>query len=94
MNFFERLEQPTPKFFRFIRNVGMALTSLGGSILAAPGLLPSPVVQLAGYVMVAGTVATVICQAVIRDYDDWDDPDDPFGAGAIPESNPLLDPDQ
>lgn len=94
MNFFERLEHPTPKFFRFIRNLGVALTSLGGSILAAPGLLPSPVLNLAGYVMVAGMVATIICQAVIRDEDDWEDNNDPFGPTAIPERNPLLDPNR
>jgi hypothetical protein len=44
--------------------------------------------------MVAGMVATIICQAVIRDEDDWEDNNDPFGPTAIPERNPLLDPDR
>lgn len=44
--------------------------------------------------MVAGMVATVICQAVIRDEDDWEDYNDPSGPTAIAERNPLLDPNR
>ncbi|MDO3695891.1 hypothetical protein QVZ41_13655 [Wenyingzhuangia sp. chi5] len=67
MNIQERLTQPTPSFFRKLRNIGLALAAASGAILAAPIALPAAVISIAGYVAVAGTVATAVSQAVVSD---------------------------
>lgn len=63
----ERLKRPTPIFFRRLRNIGIALVAAGGAILAAPITLPAALISIAGYLAVAGTVATTISQAVVSD---------------------------
>ncbi len=70
MNLTERYKKPTPKFFRTLRNIGIALAATGGAILAAPISLPAIVLTIAGYLTVAGTVATTVSQAVVADVDD------------------------
>tara|TARA_E500000318_G_C3460931_1_gene172637 strand:+ start:124 stop:378 length:255 start_codon:yes stop_codon:yes gene_type:complete len=77
MNLKERYSKPTPKFFRTLRNIGIALTAAGGAILAAPVAIPTALFTIATYVTVAGTVATVVSQAVVKDEDD--DHDEPGG---------------
>lgn len=67
MNIVERYKKPTPKFFRLLRNIGIALATAGGAIIAAPIALPAVVVTVATYMTVAGTVATAVSQAVVKD---------------------------
>lgn len=69
MNLTERFNRPTPKFFRILRNIGIGLAATGGAILAAPISLPAIVLTIAGYLTVAGTVATTVSQAVVSDLD-------------------------
>jgi hypothetical protein len=64
------MKQPTPKFFRTIRNIGIILAGIGGAILTAPVTLPAIVITVAGYLTVAGTVATAISQAVTEPGDE------------------------
>lgn len=66
MNVIGRLSSPTPKFFKVIRNIGLALAAAGGVIIAAPVALPALVVTIGGYLVVAGTVATAVSQAVVE----------------------------
>jgi hypothetical protein len=63
----ERLKRPTPRFFRRLRNIGIALAAAGAAILAAPIALPAALISIADYLAVAGTVATAISQAVVAD---------------------------
>ncbi|MFD0762739.1 hypothetical protein ACFQZW_11660 [Lutibacter aestuarii] len=63
----ERYKKPTPPFFRKLRNIGIALATAGGVIIAAPISLPAAVVTVATYLTVAGTVATAVSQAVVSD---------------------------
>ena len=70
MNIFERLSAPTPKFFRVLRTIGLALAAAGGSLLAAPVAIPAGIITLAGYLTVAGTVMTAVSQSAV----DQDDP--------------------
>jgi hypothetical protein len=64
----ERIQEPTPKFFRIIRNVGLLLTALSGVAAAAPVVLPAVIITAAGYLAVAGGIASAISQtAIIRD---------------------------
>ncbi|REE82991.1 hypothetical protein BX611_0268 [Lutibacter oceani] len=67
MKIIDRLKQPTPTFFRKLRNIGIALATTGGAILAAPISLPALLITIATYLTVAGTVATAVSQAVVSD---------------------------
>ncbi len=66
----DRFKKPTPKFFRTLRNIGIALAAAGGAILAAPISMPAIILTIAGYLTVAGTVVTTVSQAVVADVDD------------------------
>jgi len=74
MNIIQRFSQPTPKFFRTLRNIGIALATAGGAIIAAPISLPAIVVTIATYLTVAGTVATAVSQAVVAGEEDEESP--------------------
>lgn len=63
MNIKQRVKSKTPKFFRTIRNIGLAVAAIGGSILAAPVALPVVLVKIAGYLTVAGGIASAVSQA-------------------------------
>ena len=69
MNILERYRKPTPKIFRILRNIGLALATAGGTILASPVTLSGQVLSLAAYITIAGTVASAICQAVVSNED-------------------------
>lgn len=61
-----RLQQPTPPFFQKIRNIGLLIAALGTSILASPVVLPVLLVNIAGYVVVAGGVMSAVGQAAMK----------------------------
>lgn len=67
MKLIERYQKPTPIFFRKLRNIGIALATAGGAIIAAPIALPTIVITIATYLTVTGTVATAVSQAVVSD---------------------------
>ena len=62
MNIIKRVKSPTPKFFKVLRNIGLVLAAIGGTILAAPVALPAIVVTVGGYVAVAGGVISAVSQ--------------------------------
>ncbi|MDK2770614.1 MAG: hypothetical protein KYX68_00090 [Flavobacterium sp.] len=63
----DRAKAPTPKFFKVLRTVGLALAAIGGTILAAPIALPAIVTTIGGYVAVAGGVLTAASQLTTTD---------------------------
>lgn len=67
MKIIERYKKPTPNFFRVLRNIGIALATAGGAIIAAPITIPATIVTIATYMTVAGTVAIAVSQAVVSD---------------------------
>lgn len=67
MNIVERVKAPTPKFFKVLRTVGLALCAASGAILAAPIALPAALVSAAGYFTVAGGVLTAVSQAAVEE---------------------------
>lgn len=67
MNLIKRAKAPTPKFFRVLRTVGVALAAVGGTILAAPIALPAIITTLGGYVAVAGGVLSAASQLTTTD---------------------------
>ena len=60
----ERIEAPTPPFFKKVRNTGLAIAAIAATHLASPVALPAIVLKIAAYLAVAGTVATTVSQAV------------------------------
>lgn len=75
MKLTERLQAPTPKFFRILRNIGIALAAAGGVILTAPISLPVAVVTIGGYLTVAGGVMTAVSQSAVDGEKDCADDD-------------------
>jgi hypothetical protein len=62
----QRAAMPTPKLFRILKVIGLTLLAASGSLLAAPVALPAIVTTIAGYVAVAGTVATAVSQVTVE----------------------------
>ena len=67
MGIIKRVKAPTPNFFRKLRNMGMAVAAVSGVLLTAPVALPAVLVKLAGYLAVAGGIASAISQTVTDD---------------------------
>ena len=63
----DRAKAPTPKFFKVLRTVGLALAAVGGTILAAPIALPAIIPTIGGYVAVAGGVLSAASQLTTTD---------------------------
>ena len=62
MNIIKRVKTPTPKFFKVLRNIGLTLAAVGGTILAAPIALPVLITTVGGYLAVAGGVLSAVSQ--------------------------------
>jgi len=65
MTLLERVQAPTPKFFRVLRTIGLTIAGIGGTLLASPVALPAILIQVGGYLTVAGTVITTVSQATV-----------------------------
>lgn len=63
----QRFQQPTPVFFKKLRNIGLALAGVGATILAAPITLPAIIASIGGYLAVAGGVITAVSQAAVKE---------------------------
>ena len=66
MNVVERALAPTPKWFKILRTVGIALATIGGSIIAAPVALPVGLVSAAGYLVLGGSIISVVSQTAVK----------------------------
>ncbi|WP_276485575.1 hypothetical protein [Paraflavitalea pollutisoli] len=64
-NIINRMTTKTPKFFKFLRTLGVALAAASGALLAAPIELPDAVNTIAGYVAVAGSVMGAVSQTAV-----------------------------
>ena len=67
MKVVERIKAPTPKFFKILRSIGLALLAISGTIVAAPIVLPVTVVTVAGYMAVAGGVISAVSQMTVAE---------------------------
>lgn len=67
MKVIERIKAPTPKFFKILRSIGLALLAISGTIVAAPIVLPVTVVTVAGYMAVAGGVISAVSQMTVAE---------------------------
>jgi uncharacterized membrane protein HdeD (DUF308 family) len=66
MNVVERTLAPTPKWFKVLRTVGIALASVGGVIIASPVTLPVGLVSIAGYLVLGGSIISVVSQTAVK----------------------------
>jgi len=62
-----RFTAPTPKFFKVLRNIGLVLATVGGTLVTAPISLPIIVTTIGGYVAVAGGVISAVSQLTTID---------------------------
>jgi hypothetical protein len=62
----KRMNRPTPSFFKKVRNAGLALAAISTAILTAPVALPAILVNLAGYIAVAGGVMSGVSQTAVK----------------------------
>ena len=67
MKIVERIKAPTPKFFKILRSIGLALLAISGTVVAAPIVLPLTVVTVAGYMAVAGGVISAVSQLTVAE---------------------------
>ena len=66
LNLAERIQAPTPKWFKILRTVGIALASVGGVIIASPLALPVGLVAAAGYLVLGGSILSVVSQTAVK----------------------------
>ncbi|MEP0367333.1 MAG: DUF5675 family protein [Cyclobacteriaceae bacterium] len=66
MNIIDRVKAPTPKFFKVLRNVGLALAAAGGAILASPIALPAGIITVGGYLVASGSVLSAVSQTTVE----------------------------
>jgi hypothetical protein len=66
MNLVNRVMAPTPKWFKVLRTVGIALASIGGIIVASPVALPVGLVSAAGYLILGGSIISVVSQTAVE----------------------------
>lgn len=64
-NLVNRVTNKTPKFFKLLRTIGIALAAASGAIMAAPIELPDVINSIAGYVAVAGSVMGAVSQTAV-----------------------------
>jgi hypothetical protein len=63
----QRVQLPTPPFFKKLRTIGVVLATVSGTLAAAPVALPEAVAQVAGYLALAGAVITAVSQTAVED---------------------------
>lgn len=66
MNTIKRMKKSTPKFFKKLRNIGLALTGISTVVLTAPVALPAVLVSIAGYIAVGGAVMSGVSQCTVQ----------------------------
>ena len=69
MNIIDRAQAPTPKFFKKVRNIGLILAAVSGTLLATPVALPVVIVKIAGYLAVAASAAAAVSQVTTEEDD-------------------------
>ena len=66
MNLVDRALAPTPKWFKTLRTIGIALASVGGVIIASPVALPVGLVSAAGYLVLGGSIISAVSQTAVK----------------------------
>jgi hypothetical protein len=64
-NIINRMQGSTPKFFKILRNIGVALAAVSAAVFASPVALPTVITDVAGYLAVAGSVMGAVSQSAV-----------------------------
>jgi hypothetical protein len=64
-NMIKRMQDPTPKFFKTLRNIGVALVAASAAVFESHVGLPPVFTDIAGYMAVAGTVMGAVSQSAV-----------------------------
>jgi hypothetical protein len=67
LNIAQRVQLPTPPFFKKLRTIGLVLATVSGTLATLPFALPVVITQIAGYLAVAGGVLTAVSQTAVED---------------------------
>jgi hypothetical protein len=67
LNIAQRVQLPTPPFFKKLRTIGLVLATVSGTLATLPFALPVIITQIAGYLAVAGGVLTAVSQTAVED---------------------------
>jgi len=70
MSVIQRVQAPTPKFFKKLQIIGLTLAAASGALMASPIELPAPFKDVAGYLAVAGGVACAVSQTTVHEEPD------------------------
>lgn len=62
----DRIQAPTPRFFKKLRNIGLTIGAISTSILAAPVTLPTILTTIAGYLIVASGILSAVSQTAVE----------------------------
>ena len=70
MNLFQRIKANTPPFFKKVRNIGILLAAIGGSLVALPAavpliVIPAIIIKIGSILIAAGTVAASVSQTAV-----------------------------
>lgn len=66
-NLKKRWNAKTPKFWKKVQKIAIAVGAAAGVVIAAPITLPATVITVAGYLVTAGTVAATLSQLTVVD---------------------------
>lgn len=67
------------RWIRKLGAIGLGMASVGGALLAAPITLPGFLITVSNFLVVSGTVATILSKTVLSEGDDDDPPIAPGG---------------
>jgi hypothetical protein len=56
----------TPNFWIKVRNLSITVGTIGAVLLASPFELPTLVVEMAGYLVTAGTIGATLSQLTVQ----------------------------
>ena len=62
----ERLNSPTPKFWKKVQKICIALGVIGAAIAASPVALPVGVITAGGYLIAVGSTGAALSQLTIN----------------------------
>ncbi len=53
---------PVPKWAKLLRNAGIVIGAIGGTILTSPVMFPAGLVAVAGYMVMGGNFTALVAQ--------------------------------
>ncbi|UOQ81003.1 hypothetical protein [Hymenobacter sp. 5414T-23] len=66
LSLLDRVTLRTPRFFRKVRIVSAAVGAVGAVLVASPNLLPAGLVDLGGYLVLAGSIGAAVASAAVE----------------------------